>query len=377
MEIDVLDHGGGGDDEYARDRRDGRRERADDRKAEQCRRHHRRHQMRDHTIDAAELLCRHHEHPAPEHADKVHRDIHKGNHDRPDDHRAVHIGAAPIADRAHHRLRQRDRQRPHEQPLRDIERHGHMPRRRRRQHLRTLRAQRLHDRGEPAARIEHIVKEQYDPRHHHQRTAGICQCNSTESADRCIDNNYHAEEYEPQLIAVSRDRRKELRPADELRHHRGGKEHDDRKRRQRRERIRTIAVTDDVDDRHRVNAAGETRHLFPENAEHQENRHRLNDRHVDPTEADLVRHPGAADERTHGAVRRHHRHREHERPERLPADEVPGEKAARALMAAHIDPEREHKGHKTEERQEHIERIHRSAPSPRVSNGISSDARAR
>ena len=78
---------------------------------------------------------------------------------------------------------------------------------------------------------------------------------------------------------------------------------------------------------------------FTKDAEHEEYGHGLNDRHVDPAEPDLIRHPGAADEGADRAVGRDHRHREHERTERLPADEVAGEESARKPLPAHIEPE--------------------------------------
>ena len=239
------------------------------------------------------------------------------------------------------------------------------------------RAQLGENRRESAARIEHIVEEQDDAEHHHDCTAGICQCNGTESADRCIDNNDDAEQHQPQLVAIARNSGKELRPADELRDHRGGKEDDNHKRGNRRERVRLIAVADDVDNGDGVDAPRKPRNRLAEDAEHEENRHRLNDRHVDPAEADLVRHPGTADKGADGAVRRDHRHREHERSERLPPHEVAREEAARTFMSPHIDAEREHKDHKKEQRQQHIERIHRCAPSPCDSKGTSSAVRAR
>ena len=134
VEVDVLHHGGGRNDEYARDGRDGGGERPDDRKAEQLRRHDVRHELRNHAVDAPECLCIHAEHAAPKHADEVDGDIHKGNDHRPDDHGAVHITAAAVADAAHDGLRQGNGERPHEQPLRDIERDGHAPLRGRGQH---------------------------------------------------------------------------------------------------------------------------------------------------------------------------------------------------------------------------------------------------
>ena len=183
VEVDVLHHGRRRHDENARNRRDRRRQRPDDRKTQQLRRHDLRHQLRDYTVHPAEGLCVHAEHAAPENADEIHGDVHKGNHNRPDDHGTVHVSAAAVADAAHDRLRQRNRECAHEQPLRNVERDRHASRRRRRQHLRMGGAQLREDRLESAARLKHIVKEQNDTKHHHNRTARIRQGDGTKPAD--------------------------------------------------------------------------------------------------------------------------------------------------------------------------------------------------
>ena len=234
------------------------------------------------------------------------------------------------------------------------------------------------NRRKPSARLKHIVKQQNDAEHHDNRTAGICQCNGAKTTNRRIDNNHDTEQHETELIAVARDGGKELRPADELCDHRRGKENHDGECRECRKSIRLIAVTDDIDNGDSVDAPRQTRDLLAEDAEHEEDRHGLDDRHVDPAKADLVRHTRPADKRADRAVGRDHRHREHERAERLPADEVAREEAARVTLPPHIDAECEHRRHEAEERQEHHEiPVHRAAPSPRSSRGTSSAANAR
>ena len=184
------------------------------------------------------------------------------------------------------------------------------------------RAQLFQNRCESAARREDVVEQQNDAEHHHDRTAGVGERNRTEPADRGVDDNHDAEEHEPQLIGVARHCGEELRPAHELRDHRGSEKEHDHERRDCRERIRPIAVTDDVHDGDGVNPPCEPCNTRPEDPEHKEDGHGLDDRHVDPAEADLIRHAGTADEGTDRAVGCDHRHREHEAAERLPADEV-------------------------------------------------------
>ena len=196
-----------------------------------------RHELRNHAVDAPECLCIHAEHAAPKHADEVDGDIHKGNDHRPYDHGAVHITAAAVADTAHDGLRQGNGERPHEQPLRDVERDGHTPLRRRGQHRRMRRAQIFQNRSESAARREDVVEQQNDTEHHHDRTAGVGERNRAEPADRSVDDDHDAKEHEPQLVGVARHRGEELRPADELCDHRGGEKEDDHERRDCRERV--------------------------------------------------------------------------------------------------------------------------------------------
>ena len=183
VEIDILHHCRRGDDEHARDGGDRRRQGADDSKSEEFWGHDLRHELRNDTVYTAECFCIDTEHPASEYTDEVHGDVHKGDDDRANDHRAVHIAAAPIADAAYDRLRQGNRECPHEQPLRNVERDGHTSRRRWCQHLGMCRTQIRENRREPPARLKHIVKEQDDAEHHDNRTAGICQRNGTKSAD--------------------------------------------------------------------------------------------------------------------------------------------------------------------------------------------------
>ena len=378
VEVDILHHRRRGNDKHARDGGDRCRQGADDSKSEEFGGHDLCHELRDDTVHTAESLCIDTEHPASEYTDEIHGDVHKGDDDGANDHRAVHIAAAPIADAAHNGLWQGNRERTHEQPLRDIERDGHTSRRRRCQHLGMCRTQMRENLRKPSTRLKYIVKQQNDAEHHDNRTAGIRQCNGTESTDRRIDNDHNAEQHQTELVAVARDGGKELRPADELCDHRRGKENHDGKCCECRKRVRLIAVTDDIDNGDSVDAPRQTRDLLAEDAEHEEDRHGLDDRHVDPAKADLVRHTRSADKRADRAVGRDHRHREHERAERLPADEVAREEAARVTLPPHIDAEREHCRHEAEERQEHHEiAVHRATPSPRSSRGTSSAANAR
>ena len=183
--------------------------------------------------------------------------------------------------------------------LREVEPGGHLPRRERVEELRMRRVKPIDDRRVAAARLEHVVEQDDDARHHHERAARIRERDGAEAADARIEHDDEPEKHEPRLVAVPRRRRKETRAAHKLRRHRPAEKEHDHERREHREAVRLEPRADDVNDRHRVELAREQRHALAEDAEHEEDRRDLHDRHVDPAEAHLPRHAGPADERAH------------------------------------------------------------------------------
>ena len=258
-----------------------------------------------------------------------------------------------VADAAHDGLRQRNRAYPDEQPLREVEAERHVAGGQRRKHRRMLALDCLQDRPVAAARLKHEVQEQHDADHHHDGAQRVGQGDGTEAADRRVEDDDGAEEHESRQVAVARNRLEELRAADELRRHRAEEEQHDDESGKVREHIRAETCADDVDDSHGVKPAREERDALAEDAEHEEDRRDLHDRHVDPAETDLPRHARTADERADGAVRRDRRHGEHEAADRAVADEVLRDEARALLFPAHAHGEAdgEHKPHEGEERQ--------------------------
>ena len=257
-----------------------------------------------------------------------------------------------VADAAHDRLRQGDRADADEDPLRQVEPHWHVAARERLEHLRVVGMDIRHDGRVAAARLEDVVEQERNADHHHDGTARIRDGHGTEAADARVEHDDESEEQEAHLIAVSRDRREELRAADELRRHRAAEEQHDDEGRERRQSVRLEALADDVDDRDRVEAAREHGHALAEDAEHKEDGRDLHDRHVDPAETDLPGHARPADERADGTVRRHRRHREHKAAEVVIADEIRLHEVLAGILPAHPEADCHHEAHKNEQRQQ-------------------------
>ena len=353
MHVDVLDDRRRSDDQKPRDRRDRRRQRADDGDAREFGRHRACDCLRDDVVDRAVVRHGACQHAVREDAREVDADVHETDDERADEHRLMKSARVAVADAAHDGLRQRNRADADEQPLREVEAERHVSGRQRREHRRMLALDRLQDRPVAAARLKHEVKEQYDADHHHDGAQRVGQGDGAEAADRRVEDDDGAEEHESREIAVARDRLEELRTADELRRHRAEEEQHDDESGKVREHIRAETCADDVDDGHGVKPAREERDTLAEDAEHEEDRRDLHDRHVDPAEADLPCHARTADERADGAVRRDRRHGEHEAADRTVADEVLRDEARAFLFPAHAHGEAdgEHQPHEGEERQ--------------------------
>ena len=296
VQVDILDDGRRSDDQEARNGRDGRGERPDDGKADECGRQRRDDCLRDDVVDAAVALKRPRQHAVREDAREVDADVHEADDDRADEHGPVQALRVLVADAAHDRLRQRNRADADKDPLRQVEPDRHVTARERLEHLRMVQMDVLHDGRIAAAHLEHVVEQERDTDHHHDGTARVRDGHGTEAADARVEHDDETEEQETHLIAVARDRREELRAADELCRHRAAEEQHDDERRHRREAVRLEPFADDIDDRYRIEAPREHGHALAEDAEHEKDGRDLHDRHVDPAEADLPGHAGPADE---------------------------------------------------------------------------------
>ena len=377
VHVDVLDDRRRGDDEQSRDRRNRRRQRPNDGDARKLRRHGVRDRLRDDVVDRAVFRHGTCQNAMREDAREIDADVHEADDECADDHRLVQSARVAVADAAHDGLRQRDRADADEQPLREVEAERHVAGGQRSEHRRMVALDRLQDRPIAAARFEHEIKQKHDADHHHDGAERVGQGDGAETADRRIDDDDGAEEHESREIAVARDCFEELRAADELRRHRAEKEQHDDEGGKVRERVRAEARTDDVDDGHGVEAAREERDALAEDAEHEEDRRDLHDRHVDPAEADLPRHAGAADKGADGAVGRDRRHGEHEAADRAVADEILRDEARAAFLAAHAHGEAhgEHEPHEGEQRHEDTELFHHDSPPFRASSSSSGMSR--
>ena len=85
VQVDVLDDGRRSDNQEARNRRDGRRERPDDGEADECGRQGRDNRLRDDVVDAAVARKRSCQHAVREDAREVDADIHEADDDRADE----------------------------------------------------------------------------------------------------------------------------------------------------------------------------------------------------------------------------------------------------------------------------------------------------
>ena len=370
MQPQVFDNGRRRSNEQRRHGRNRCGNRADNRNAGKPRRQSFHNGARNNIVNASTIRGQvPRKHARGKHAERGNANHHGADNNGATDHRTAQALRIFVAHAAHYRLWQRERENANEQPLREVQRHGHGAARKGLKHLRMVRANGAHDAFPAAARNKNACREHHDAHEHSDAAQRVGHGYAAETAHRRENNHSNAENGQANKIRIPRHGFKQLRAAHELGNHSCRKEQHDNQSRSIRQRIAAEAGTNHIDHRDRPKLTRNKRHLLAHNAVEQKQRRYLHGRHIHPTKACLPRLARAAHKRAHRAIGGNGSHGQYKTAKRAVADEVFLHESAfarstRAATRRNREPKSKYEENEHGKQARNTSCLHRAPPHP-------------